>query len=108
MTYAELSAEQKAVLDAFMMAYRPTMGRVSQMLKAMANMVDAANAGVTDILDGLDVDAAIGDPTGLAGAQPLLKTQILSDIEGFETVLAIYDTAEKRQERIRAAGLANT
>jgi len=107
-TYATLTDAERATVNAFMTAYRPLMGQVSRMLAAAQGVIDAYDAGAGALISGLDANSTVADPTGLAGAQAVAREDIVTAISDLSTVIGAYNTAAKRQSRIKAAGLVNT
>lgn len=108
MIVADLTADQRAQLMAFMALYRPNAGGIARMLNSLDQMAGVYASTVGAIIDGLDADAVIGDETGLAGAATLTAGDVASMMTQIGAVLAAFNQTENRATYVRAAGLANT
>ena len=108
MKYAELSDAERASLQAYMDVHRPLLGEVARVFARIVRATDAFDATVADALAKLDDGAVVETASGLAGAQALTKSQIVGTVGDLKQALGAFYTAEKRQNYIRAAGVANT
>jgi hypothetical protein len=103
MNYADLTPDQKASVDSFMGLYRLSMHRVSAVLTQFSKAVDTADAGALDII--AQIEDGIPNVQGLPSAGDVLASQVIADVEGLRGIGVIYNTDEKRQERVRSGGI---
>lgn len=108
MQYADLTADQKAQVQAFMDVYRPILGQVARIFAQVAGMENAWNGSISALVTGLDANAIVDTTTGLAGAAPLTRESIITTMGNFQQALASFNTDSMRQGYINAAGLSNT
>jgi hypothetical protein len=106
MAYSELTTEQKATLDAWMALFRASVGELAR----ANNHLDAVNIEYTgaagDVLALLQGSDVIPNSSGLTGAEPMTKDQVVTVVSYIQGVLA-YNTAAHRGNIARACGEAN-
>lgn len=103
MKYTELKPEQMALVDSFCGLYRLTNHELSRAIAQVQKVVNMADAGLSDIL--AQIDDEIPNVQGIQGAQPITSVLITADIDAMRTILADYNTDDKRQDRIKAGGI---
>jgi hypothetical protein len=74
----------------------------------MANVDAAWTGGVSALVAKLQAADTIDCPTGLAGAQQVLASDVASMMAQIEQALGAFNTLTNRQNYIKFAGLANT
>lgn len=104
-TYNNLTPAQQAIIQAFMTGLRPLAGQLARTLQQLAALDAAWQAGTLALINSLDAGAAVNDATGLAGAQVLVKEEVLAHMTNIETILSIYGTAPFQQAFVKAAGI---
>ena len=106
-TYAELSAEDRSNLDAFMANLRSWCGEQAR----TNNHGDALNTGyiadVSDVLAQLGGSDEIPNQSGLAGATAMTKDQVVSVVAHVQAILTNYNTAAHRQLWVLGCGERN-
>lgn len=106
MAYADLTTEQKASLDSWMLLFRATCGELAR----VNNHGDAVNieynGSAGEVLALLQDTDAIPNTSGLAGAESMTKAQIVTVVSYLQGVLA-YNTSAHRGNIARACGEAN-
>jgi hypothetical protein len=109
MTFDQLTAEQQALLTAFVDGlFRPIEGEVNRSFGAVQHMLDSNAAGVGTLLAGLDPATVLPMTTGLAGAQPRTAGDIISALASYTAACASFNTDAMRQSRIMSAGISAT
>lgn len=106
MAYNDLTSEQKAVLSEYVRILRAWCGEQAR----VNNHAEALNddyAQVQSILGELAGSDVIADGSGLAGAGPLTKDEVVSITAHMQGILANYNTAGHRQMWAKAAGPSN-
>lgn len=107
-TYAELTAEQKDVLQTFTNLVRSWAGeqaRVNNHAQAINTMY---NAQIQAILVSLDDNSIIPNTSGLAGSQGLdSDAELVTIVSHLQGVLTNYNTSGHRELWTKAAGAAN-
>ncbi len=107
MQYDALTAEQKATLDAFMTLLRPWAGEAARANNHAQLIDDTYEASATGVIASLDAGAVVPNNTGLAGAMPLTKEEVLELVTDIKTLQAGFNTPAKRQLISKAAGAGN-
>lgn len=106
MAYQDLTAEQQGVVAEYTRLLRAWCGEQAR----TNNHGDALNsdyAQVQAILAELQDADVITDGSGLAGAGPLTKAEVVSLTAQSQGILATYNTAGVRQAFAKAAGPGN-
>lgn len=106
MAYADLTTEQKASLDAWMTLFRASVGelaRVNNHLDAVNTEYNGAAGTILGLLDGSDI---IPNASGLTGAEPMTKDQVVTVVSYIQGVLA-YNTSDHRGNIAAACGESN-
>lgn len=107
-TYAELTAEQKDVLQTFTNLVRSWAGeqaRVNNHAQAINTMY---NAQIQAILVSLDDNSIIPNTSGLAGSQGLdSDAELVTIVSHLQGILTNYNTSDHRGLWVKAAGASN-
>ena len=104
--YADLPAEDKAIIEAWERNARGgfnSMARMVNEFRALQAALDASG-GPRDIITALDPGEEIPNTSGLAGAHSMTKQEwsdLVALLDGF---LTSYDTAVNRRLYAKAAG----
>ena len=112
MAYAELTPEQKEAVDALTTFIRGQSGQFAQLLTAGRAIASAYVGNVETILSQLAPSDEIPNTSGLDGAQPLTKEQLVNLI-GYYLVMSDpadgasgpYGSNYHRALYVRAAGI---
>lgn len=106
MPVSDLTKVQKTSLDAFMRLFRATCGEIAR----LGNHSEAVNTEYTNnasaILDELDGSDIIPNTSGLDGAEPMTKDEVIIVMSYMQGILA-YNTSAHRALLARAAGESN-
>ena len=106
MAWKDLTAGQRSVLSEYVRLVRAWCGEQAR----VNNHAEALNDGyaqVQAILDLLQAGDVIDDGSGLAGAGPLTKGEVVSLTATLQGLLAAYNSAGQRQLWAKAAGPGN-
>ena len=106
-TYAELTTEQKSILDAFVGMVRSWSGEQARTNNHGEAINDDYNAQVSAIITTLDAGALVPNESGLSGAASLTKEDIISIVSHIQGVQTSYNTSGHRQLWTKASGAAN-
>jgi hypothetical protein len=106
-TYAELSTEDKAVVQAFMGLLRPCCGELARTGNHAEVIYTAYFAHAKAILDTLDAGELVPNESGLSGAEALPNELIQDGLMAYIEGLRQLNTQPHRQAYSRAAGPAN-
>lgn len=93
MAYADLTAEQKASVQALSQLARPLSGELARLLEKFQAVVAYYGGNVETILGGLQNADVIPNESGLAGAQSMTKADWVNLIGYFITASATADGA---------------
>lgn len=93
MTYADLTAEQKASVQALSAVARPLAGEFARLLEDFQGVVSYYVGNVETILAALDAGDEIPNETGLSGAQALTKADFVNLVGYMITASATGDGA---------------
>lgn len=106
-TFSSYTSAQQAQILAFMPLFR----------SAIVGLVGACNQGATldgtwtgaisTLVTGLDAGTVIPDTTGLAGAMPLAREDVLAIMTAIEGLLATANTPAQRAEYLKVVGPVN-
>lgn len=105
-TYANLSTQDKAVVQNTVQLIRAAAGSMSKVWNTIKAISDDTNA--TGLVSGLDAGEIIPNESGFAGADDMTKTQIVSVYTIFTGIRTTHDTAGNRALMSQAAGINNT
>lgn len=103
--YADLPAEDRAVVQSTTQLIRSvagSLGRVNNTIKAIA---DDSNA--IAIITSIDAGDEIPNESGLAGADNLTRSELVSIWTDLTTMKATHDTPANRAAWTKAAGAPN-
>ena len=106
MAYTDLTPEQQGIVDQHQVSLRAAAGTLSRLLTNMQAVDDFYNAEASAVLALLLGADEIPNPGGLDQAAPLTKDETISIQADFQNILTTYDTAARRQNYSRAAGIA--
>jgi hypothetical protein len=106
--YMELLTDQERLsLDAWMAQFRGASGALARCNDNDVEPVNTEYVGtISVILAKLDNDDVIPNNSGLIGAEPMLKSEVVTIVSYMQAVLA-YNSATHRQNLARACGEAN-
>ena len=103
--YEDLPQEHQQALDGLLDILRPSAVTFAQQAHT-AKVVTMGISEVTDsILPLLEPEAEIPNKTGLAGAQPLTRTDVEVLVAALQQVADSYDTDEDLALFVKAAGM---
>lgn len=93
--FTDLSTEQQALVSAWVQnQFRPTARAMAQSLAALAGLDQGTwLPTISSLVTALDAGTAIPDQTGLAGAQQLIREDIIAFMTAAEEVLAANNTS---------------
>lgn len=107
--FSSLTPDQQSQVLAFVdQLFRPTDGETARAFARVQHMIDAANSGISALLQSLDQTAPLPNTSGLAGAAPLAPADVISGLNNYVSAAASFNTDPMRQARIKSAGIANT
>lgn len=107
-TYAELTTEQKDVLQTFTNLVRSWAGEQARVNNHAAAINTMYNAQIQAILVTLDDNEIIPNTSGLAGSQSLdMDAQVVTIVSHIQGILTNYNTSGHRELWTIAAGAAN-
>jgi len=106
-TYADLTAAEKDVFDAFMTQLRAGYGELARLLERLDVLKADHIAQVGAIIATLDAGAITPNQSGLSGAGELTKEEIDAAATDLNTLLSAYNSAAKRQAYVKFAGPGN-
>lgn len=106
-TYAQLTDEQKSILQDWINFVRATCGEQAR----ANNHIDVANvqygAQVQAIINSLDAETLLPNTSGLAGAGSVTKEELSSVFANLQGLIASYNTLGLRQAFAKLAGPQN-
>lgn len=91
MAYVDLTAEQKASVQAMCQLVRPMSGELGRLLEKFQAVVSYYSGNVETILAELQSSDVIPNGSGLAGAQGMTKAEIVNLVGYFITLAATPD-----------------
>ena len=106
MAYADLTTEQKASLNSWMTLFRSTAGELARVNNHQEVVDTEYNGTVSAILGELAGGDLIPNSSGLDGAEPMTKDQVVTVVSYLQGVLA-YNTSAHRQIIAKACGEIN-
>ena len=103
MTYDELSAEDKAVIDNFTNTMRGASGEAARLMNHLEAIQDDSNAiGIFQQLTGM-----IPNASGLAGADSMDKDEIQAVYTDFNSMTTVHNIQANREAWTKMAGIVN-
>ena len=108
MKFTELKPEQQAQIIAFMSVFRPNVGLIARVMNKFAQMDGLWVTNISPLMAALDPGEVIPDPTGLAGAAPLMHEQVAGIMADVESVLKEHNAPANRAAFVIVAGPLNT
>ena len=106
-TYAELTNEQRALLQAFLNNVRAWSGEQARTNNHGDALNTSYNAQVSAIISSLDAAEVIPNTSGLAGAASIVKEDLVSVVSHVQGVLTNYNTTGHRQLWVKLTGAGN-
>lgn len=107
--FADLTADQQTLVSLFVgPQFRPSVGQAARALNALKQLVEIYQINVQALIEGLEPGEPIPNETGLAGAQPLVKEDVVAFMTAADGLLAEYNTVDLRKEYAKIAGFPNT
>jgi hypothetical protein len=103
--YAELTQEDKALLDTLVAQLRAQSGIINQYLSRAQVISDLFASGGNTVLSSLTAGAVVPNSSNLAGAQSLTKEEIVEILGDINNALSVYATPAKRALQVKAAGV---
>ena len=104
-TYASLSASDKAVVQSTVQLIRAVSGSTARTFNSLKAIADDSNA--IALITSIDAGDTIPNESGLAGADDMTRSEIVSIWNDFTTMKASHDTAGNRAAWSKAAGAPN-
>ncbi len=101
-TYAELSAEDRAVVDNTVNLIRASAGEMARVFNHMTPI--AADTNAVGLITGLDA-GEITNTSGLAGADGLSKAEVVAVFQALDGIRSTNDTPANRAAWSKAAGI---
>ena len=106
MAYADLTKAEKHSLQSWMSLFRQTAGELAR-VNNHHEVVDTEYLGTASaILATLAGSDVVPNTSGLDGAEPMTKDEIVTIVSYMEAILA-YNTSAHRQKLARSAGEQN-
>ena len=106
MAYSELTTEQKASLDAWMTLLRASVGELARVNNHLDAVNTEYNGSAGEVLALLGASDVIPNVSGLTGAEPMTKDQVVTVVSYIQGVLA-FNTSAHRGNIARACGESN-
>ena len=107
MAWADLSAEEKAVVTDFVRLARAWAGEQARTSNHSDALNTAYNATVTTLLGEIGESELIPDGSGLGGAVTLTRAEVVTLVSHMQGILTDYNTSGHRQLWSKAAGPGN-
>jgi len=105
--FNSLSLPQQALLLAFMQQFRPTLSAMAVALRTLNTMTTTYNTAIESVVSTLDPATVIPDNTGLAGAQPLMASDITMVMALATSALSTLYGSAQINEYIKISGPGN-
>jgi hypothetical protein len=106
-TWASLTPPQQQQVLAWMPLLRSGVITLVQSCNAGASLDGIWTASVSALVNSLDADTVVPDSTGLAGAQPLAREDVINLMTAIESLLASANTSAQRAEYLKVVGPVN-
>jgi len=104
--FSDLTSEQQEAIKQFEITARPGSGTLFRFLNKV-DIMKPTLGPLKALLGSLDAGAVVPNHSGLAGAQPLTKEQLLAIITVMESLLTGFYTDDLRALATAAAGAQN-
>jgi len=102
-TYASLSDSDKAVVQNTVQQIRALSGTVGRQFNALTAIANDTNA--VNLITSIDSGETIPNQSGLAGADDMTRSELVSLWNELIAMQAAYDTAANRASWSKAAGI---
>jgi hypothetical protein len=107
-SWAQLSTAQQNEILAFMPMFRSNISALAISLRVLNEYMNLwNNGGLSALVSVLAPSTTIPDTTGLAGAQPLLASDVTGTMTSAQGLLASYYAAADLAEFVKIAGPPN-
>ena len=106
-TFSSLTAGQQEQILAFMPLFRGAIITLARACNGGASLDGVWTTGVSALVTSLDAGTTIPDITGLAGAQSLVREDVLGAMAAIEALLATANSAAQRAEYLKIVGPPN-
>ena len=106
-TFSSYTAAQQAQILAFMPLFRSAIVGLVASCNGGASLDGTWTAAISPLVTGLDAGTVIPDNTGLAGAMPLAREDVLAIMTAIEGLLATANTPAQRAEYLKVVGPVN-
>jgi hypothetical protein len=106
MAYADLTAEQKASLDAWMALFRATCGELARAMNHCDVVNIEYNGAAGTVMATLENTDTIPVQGGLTGAEVMTKAEVMTVVSYLQGVIG-YNTSAHRGNIAKACGEAN-
>ena len=106
MPFESLTAEEQSSLNSWMAMLRGYAGEIARVNNHLEVCNTEYNGTTSAILAELDADDVIPNVSGLDGAEPMTKTEVVNIVAYMQTVLGV-NTPAHRQNLAKAAGERN-
>ena len=103
--YADLTAEDKAVVQSTTQLIRSVSGSTGRAFNALKAIADDTNA--INLILSVDADETIPNQSGLAGADDLTRTELAAIWTELSAMKTTHDTPANRAAWSKAAGTPN-
>ena len=104
-TYASLSDEDKAVVQSTVQLIRSVSGSVGRVFNTLTAIANDSNA--IALITSIDAADTIPNESGLAGADDVTRSELVSIWTDLTTMQGTHDTAANRAAWSKAAGVPN-
>ena len=102
-TYAELSAEDRAIVDNTVNMIRASAGEMARAWNRLKAIADDSNA--TALVTSIDAGETIPNTSGLAGADDMTRSELVAVWTVLNGIRTTNDTAPNRAAFSKAAGV---
>lgn len=105
--FSALTETQQVQVQAFMPLFRSSIIQLAQACNQGARLDSVWQNTILASVTSLDAGTVIPDTTGLAGAAPLTREDVLGMMGAIEALLANVNTSAAQVEYVKAVGPAN-
>jgi hypothetical protein len=105
--FSALTETQQAQILAFMPLFRSSVIQLAQACNQGASLDTVWQNTILALVTSLDPGVVIPDVTGLAGAAPLAREDVLGMMTAIEGLLASANTSPQQAEYVKVVGPAN-
>jgi hypothetical protein len=106
-TFTTLTSTQQAQVIAWMPLFRSSVIQLAQACNQGASLDSVWQNTILAIVTSLDAGTIIPDVTGLAGASPLVREDVLGMMAAIEALLSSANTTAQQAEYVKVVGPAN-